>query len=136
MIEPRPAELNRKLAMIEALVRDIRKEYAWTHGWANSPGRSGDSLEGKISGGDNDEVGSIVVSRDKAAARRKLQQASANLDEALALTRVAWFQLQKAIKQRDPMPTKMGPALLSRADRRESHAAQQRREARGEGFAQ
>lgn len=133
--EPRPADVNRRLAMLEALIREVREDYAWTHGWANNPSRSGESLETKLhAGAVSDEVSTIVVSRDKESARRAMIRVSDNVDEALALMRAARFQLKDKIRQRDPMPTKMGPALASRVDRREAHAAQKRRMEREENI--
>lgn len=132
-IEPRPAELNRKLAMLQALVRDIGEDYAWTHGWANNRSRSGDTLGGKTPDGVvNDEVGTLVVSSDKESARTRMRIVAANVDEALSILRSARFQLQDAIKQRDPMPSVTGPALATRLEKRDGYAAKLRRGERGE----
>lgn len=138
MTEPRPSEINRRLAVLEAMIRDIREYYAWTHGWANHRSRTGDTLEGKTPAGlVNDEVGTIVISRDKAAARADLELAAEQIEEAAKILRSARFTVMDKIKQRgNPAPKELGPALASRQDKREAREAQQRREERGEAFGQ
>ena len=132
-----PREVDRKIREIKSLIEEIQPQYWWAHGFSYGPTRQPDSIDGgapPARGSVSDQTGGIATSTEKALARRALVNATDTIEEAIAALKSARYVLDHAMPDREPMPSQMLPAMVTRAELADSRGAKVRREAAGRGW--
>jgi hypothetical protein len=130
-----PHQADRLVVQARRLLDDLQTDYRWVHSVAYGKTRySSEGSAPKHRGAVSDPTGGIVTSTDKHYARRALVNATDALADAIRAMQSARYDLAHALPDREPTPTVLGRAAVTRAELAESQAAKVRRESRGEGW--